>query len=126
MLSSADRIALRNCHLSGLALGYSQWSLFVVIATIVWFGGLEVQAGRAGFEEMLKAFLSVVFAAIGVAQAAVSGQRGCGRAPPSNLGTQNAAMLGGVPPAKTEVDVSWGHVQHKLGNELGNCTPWVV
>jgi hypothetical protein len=68
MLIAAGRSARRTCHVAGLSFGYSQASLFIVTAIVVYFGGAEVSSGRASFEAMLKAFMCIVFAAMGVAQ----------------------------------------------------------
>jgi ATP-binding cassette subfamily B (MDR/TAP) protein 1 len=67
----AAKVRLK-CHIAGLSLGYSQASLFAVMALVVWFGGLEVSSGRASLTDMMRAFLCVIFAALGVAQAQAS------------------------------------------------------
>lgn len=72
MLDAAVASERRACHIAGLSLAYSQAVMFVVTAIVVLFGGAEVSSGRARFETVLKAFLSIVFAAMGVAQAMVS------------------------------------------------------
>lgn len=40
-------------------------------SVIIYFGGAEVQSGRATFDDMLKSFLAILLAAIGIAQAQV-------------------------------------------------------
>lgn len=72
MLEAAAPQERRACHIAGLSLAYSQAAMFIVTAIVVYFGGAEVSSGRATFENMLKAFMSIVFAAMGVAQAMVS------------------------------------------------------
>jgi ABC-type multidrug transport system fused ATPase/permease subunit len=72
MLDAAVPQERRACHVAGLSLAYSQAAMFIVTAIVVYFGGAEVSSGRATFENMLKAFMSIVFAAMGVAQAMVS------------------------------------------------------
>lgn len=72
MLDAAVPQERRACHVAGLSLAYSQAAMFIVTAIVVYFGGAEVSSGRALFENMLKAFMSIVFAAMGVAQAMVS------------------------------------------------------
>ena len=47
-----------------------QFSLFSVYGLIIWFGGLDINAGRASFDDMLKAFLAILLAAMGFAQSA--------------------------------------------------------
>lgn len=54
---------------TGALFGYSQFSLFSVYGLIIWFGGIEVSSGRTDFNSMLKAFLAVLLAAMGLAQA---------------------------------------------------------
>lgn len=72
MLDAAVPGERKACHVAGLSLAYSQAAIFLVTAIVVYFGGAEVSSGRASFENMLKAFMSIVFAAMGVAQAMVS------------------------------------------------------
>jgi len=72
MLDAAVPNERRACQVAGLSLAYSQASMFIVTAIVVYFGGAEVSSGRASFENMLKAFMSIVFASMGVAQAMVS------------------------------------------------------
>lgn len=72
MLDAAVPAERKACHVAGLSLAYSQAAMFIVTAIVVYFGGAEVSSGRATFENMLKAFMSIVFAAMGVAQAMVS------------------------------------------------------
>jgi ATP-binding cassette subfamily B (MDR/TAP) protein 1 len=72
MLQAAAPQERRACHIAGLSLAYSQAAMFIVTAIVVYFGGAEVSSGRSTFENMLKAFMSIVFAAMGVAQAMVS------------------------------------------------------
>ena len=55
--------------MTGALFGYSQFSLFSVYGLIIWFGGMDVDAGRSDFNSMLKAFLAVLLAAMGLAQA---------------------------------------------------------
>lgn len=80
LLSQRSRAVLRSCHLAGLGLGYSQSILFAIMALVVWFGGLEVSSGRASITEVMRAFLCVIFAALGMAQAQVGleGRGGAG------------------------------------------------
>lgn len=72
MLDAAAPQERKACHVAGLSLAYSQAAMFIVTAIVVYFGGAEVSSSRATFENMLKAFMSIVFAAMGVAQAMVS------------------------------------------------------
>jgi ABC-type multidrug transport system fused ATPase/permease subunit len=72
MLDAAVPAERRACQVAGLSLAYSQAAIFIVTAIMVYFGGAEVASGRATFENMLKAFMSIVFASMGVAQAMVS------------------------------------------------------
>ena len=72
MLDAAVPSERKACQVAGLSLAYSQAAMFIVVAIVVYFGGAEVSSGRATFENMLKAFMSIVFASMGVAQAMVS------------------------------------------------------
>lgn len=72
MLDAAVPGERHACHVAGLSLAYSQAAIFIVTAIMVYFGGAEVSSGRTTFEHMLKAFMSIVFASMGVAQAMVS------------------------------------------------------
>lgn len=69
-LATAAPGLTRTAHLTGIALGYSQAAMFFVNALVVWFGGQETQRG-VSFEDFLKAFLCILFAALGIAQAQV-------------------------------------------------------
>lgn len=71
LTADADKIQFRRSHMTGLLMGYSQFSTFAVYGLIIWFGGLEVDSGRASFRDMLMAFLAVVLAALGIAQSQV-------------------------------------------------------
>ncbi|GFH06183.1 uncharacterized protein HaLaN_00773, partial [Haematococcus lacustris] len=56
-------------HYTGALMGYSQLSFFAVYGIIIYFGGVQVSSRRASFEDMLKSFLAIVMAAMGIAQA---------------------------------------------------------
>ncbi len=44
----------RRAHLTGILMGYSQFATFAIYGLIIWFGGYELNRGRASFEDMLK------------------------------------------------------------------------
>ncbi|KAJ9525056.1 hypothetical protein QJQ45_017385, partial [Haematococcus lacustris] len=58
-------------HYTGALMGYSQFSIFAVYGLIIYFGGVEVSSGRVDFEGMLKSFLAILLAAMGIAQAQI-------------------------------------------------------
>ncbi|GFH13375.1 uncharacterized protein HaLaN_09249 [Haematococcus lacustris] len=58
-------------HYTGALMGYSQFSIFAVYGLIIYFGGVEVSSGRVEFEGMLKSFLAILLAAMGIAQAQI-------------------------------------------------------
>jgi hypothetical protein len=63
--------AASSAQVGGLSMGYSQFTAFAVYGLIIFFGGWEVRTGNAKFEDMLKAFLGILMAAIGIGQAQV-------------------------------------------------------
>ena len=56
-------------HVSGLATGFAQFAIFSVYGLAFWVGGMLVDSGEMTMEDMLKVFFSVVFTAMGAAQA---------------------------------------------------------
>lgn len=44
----------KQSHFTGALMGYSQFSIFGVYGLIIYFGGYEVESGRASFDQMLK------------------------------------------------------------------------
>jgi ATP-binding cassette subfamily B (MDR/TAP) protein 1 len=64
-------ILRRQSHLAGATSGYSEFCLFAIYGLIIWFGGVDISAGRSTFQDMLVAFLSIVFAAMGLAQSMI-------------------------------------------------------
>lgn len=71
MVSGASKDIVNQSYITGATQGYSQFCMFVVYGLIIWFGGLEVESGRATFDEMLKAFLAILLAAMGLAQSSM-------------------------------------------------------
>ncbi len=49
-----------------------QFSIFAVYGLVIWFGGLDINSGRSTFDQMLKAFLAILLAAMGLAQSAAA------------------------------------------------------
>eukprot|EP00775_Hariotina_reticulata_P008041 gene8041-8236_t len=72
VLHQANVTNRKTAVVGGISLAYSQFVMFAMYSLITWFGGLEVTSCRATFDEFLKAFLCVVFAAMGLAQAQMS------------------------------------------------------
>eukprot|EP00879_Flechtneria_rotunda_P003779 GHRR01004019.1.p1 GENE.GHRR01004019.1~~GHRR01004019.1.p1 ORF type:complete len:1293 (+),score=472.26 GHRR01004019.1:779-4657(+) len=71
LLHEANNTNCRVSLISAAAMGYSQFVMFAMYGLITWFGGLEVSLCRSTFEQFLKAFMCVLFAALGLAQAQV-------------------------------------------------------
>ena len=49
--------------------------MMATYALVTWFGGEEVATCRASFDAFLKAFMSVLFAAMGLSQVQVRARR---------------------------------------------------
>lgn len=58
----------RQAHRGGLALGYAFATMFGLFGLVSWFGGWEVYKGIVGFDDMLTAFLAVLFSVMGLSQ----------------------------------------------------------
>ena len=71
VLGRVDAAAVRSAGLGGAALGYSMFVMFALYCVITAFGGAEVTSCRATFDQFLKAFMCVLMAAMGLAQAQV-------------------------------------------------------
>jgi len=71
LVADANAKMKRQSFVTGFLMGYSQFSIYAVYGLIIWFGGLDIDQGRTDFEKMLKAFLAVLMAAMGVAQAQI-------------------------------------------------------
>ena len=52
------------------------FSMFAVYALITWFGGEEVATCRSNFDSFFKAFMCVLFAAMGLSQVGVAARNG--------------------------------------------------
>jgi ATP-binding cassette subfamily B (MDR/TAP) protein 1 len=59
----------KKSNIAGAGFGFSQFVMFAVYALAFWFGAQEVSKGRMSFDDMLKAFFSILLAAFGLAQA---------------------------------------------------------
>lgn len=69
LLHSANVTNRKTAVVGGASMGYSQFIMFAMYGFITWFGGLELSSCRSSFDEFLKAFFCVLFAALGLAQA---------------------------------------------------------
>ncbi|KAG1679148.1 hypothetical protein FOA52_000503 [Chlamydomonas sp. UWO 241] len=65
------KVIFRQSHLAGATSGYSEFCMFAIYGLIIWFGGVDVNAGRSTFNDMLVAFLAILLAAMGLAQSMV-------------------------------------------------------
>lgn len=64
-----EKAIQKRASTSGAGFGFSQFIQFTVFALAFWFGGTQVKSGNISFNDMLKAFFSVVMAAFGLANA---------------------------------------------------------
>lgn len=66
LVADANAKMKRQSFVTGLLMGYSQFSIYAVYGLIIWFGGLDIDQGRTDFEKMLKVWLRglIVFACI--------------------------------------------------------------
>jgi hypothetical protein len=71
LLHGTNVSSRKGALIGGLGLGYSMFVMFAMYSLVTWFGGLEVTSCRSTFDEFLKAFFCVLFAAMGLAQAQV-------------------------------------------------------
>ncbi|KAL6762783.1 MDR-like ABC transporter [Haematococcus lacustris] len=72
VLAQAHWVNTRQAHLGGLAMGFSFFCVFALYGLIIWFGGWEVQQGLTTFGDMFTAFMAILLAAMGLAQAGVA------------------------------------------------------
>uniref|UniRef100_A0A7R9VCA0 Uncharacterized protein n=1 Tax=Chlamydomonas euryale TaxID=1486919 RepID=A0A7R9VCA0_9CHLO len=70
-VAGASKSVYKQAQIAGITSGYAQFCVFSVYGLMIWFGGLELESGRATFEEMLTAFLAILLAAMGLAQSTV-------------------------------------------------------
>ncbi len=59
----------KKSNFAGAGFGFSQFVMFALYALAFWFGAQEVSKGHMTFEDMLKAFFSILLGSIGLAQA---------------------------------------------------------
>ena len=92
LLDGTDMASRKAAVVGGIGLGYSMFVMFAMYGLVTWFGGLEVTSCRSTFDQFLKAFFCVLFAAMGLAQAQVSCRvlqeiyRGAGKEPCGSWG----------------------------------------
>jgi len=70
-LDGADKEMMKQAWMAGLAMGYAMFTMFAMYGLIIYFGGQELSHGWVDFEGMLQAFIAVLLAAMGLAQAGV-------------------------------------------------------
>lgn len=66
-----EKEVVKRANTSGLGFGFSQFVMFAVYALAFWFGGQQVSEGNLSFDDMLRAFFSILLAAFGMAQAQI-------------------------------------------------------
>eukprot|EP00198_Chlamydomonas_reinhardtii_P007814 XP_001697151.1 MDR-like ABC transporter [Chlamydomonas reinhardtii] len=69
MISHANGLLVRQSNVSGLSFAYSNFVMFGMYCLIIYFMGQEINHGWTDFEGSLKAYLVIMLAAMGMAQA---------------------------------------------------------
>ena len=64
-----EKTVQKKANTAGLGFSFSQFVMFAVYGLAFWFGGQMVSQGKMTFDDMLKAFFSILLAAFGLAQA---------------------------------------------------------
>ncbi|KAG2490598.1 hypothetical protein HYH03_010991 [Edaphochlamys debaryana] len=72
MLASANSSIVRQSNVAGIAFGYSTFTMFAMYALIIYFMGQEIHHGWVNFDDSLKAFMAILLAAMGMAQASMA------------------------------------------------------
>ncbi|KXZ51733.1 hypothetical protein GPECTOR_11g18 [Gonium pectorale] len=72
MIATANRMLVRQSNVAGISFAYSNFVMFAMYALIIFFMGHEIDKGWVEFDDSLKAFLAILLAALGMAQASMS------------------------------------------------------
>lgn len=64
-----EKTVRKKANTAGMGFSFSQFVMFAVYGLAFWFGGQMVSRGKMTFDEMLKAFFSILLAAFGLGQA---------------------------------------------------------
>eukprot|EP00198_Chlamydomonas_reinhardtii_P007903 XP_001697240.1 MDR-like ABC transporter [Chlamydomonas reinhardtii] len=72
MISHANGLLVRQSNVSGLSFAYSNFIMFGMYSLIIYFMGQEINHGWTNFNDSLKAFMSILLAAMGMAQASMA------------------------------------------------------
>ncbi|KAG2428639.1 hypothetical protein HXX76_011345 [Chlamydomonas incerta] len=72
MISHANGLLVRQSNVSGLSFAYSNFVMFGMYSLIIYFMGQEINHGWTDFNDSLKAFMSILLAAMGMAQASMA------------------------------------------------------
>jgi ATP-binding cassette, subfamily B (MDR/TAP), member 1 len=68
-MAGPEKEIMKRANTSGGGFGFSQFVMFAVYALAFWFGGQQISEGNLSFDDMLRAFFSIMLAAFGLAQA---------------------------------------------------------
>ncbi|GLC41172.1 hypothetical protein PLESTM_001163200 [Pleodorina starrii] len=72
MIAQANRMLVRQSNVSGISFAYSNFIMFAMYSLIIYFMGQELKNGWVDFGNSLKAFMAILLAAMGMAQASLS------------------------------------------------------
>mmetsp|Transcript_13373 Transcript_13373/g.23679 ORF Transcript_13373/g.23679 Transcript_13373/m.23679 type:complete len:1466 (-) Transcript_13373:839-5236(-) len=69
MMKSATKEVFRRALVMGFSAAFAAFMMFASYSLIIYFGGYEIYHGWVVFDHMLKSFMAILFAAMGMAQA---------------------------------------------------------
>ncbi|GLI63941.1 hypothetical protein VaNZ11_007082 [Volvox africanus] len=72
MIAQANRMLVRQSNVSGISFAYSNFVMFAMYSLIIYFMGQELKHNWVDFDKSLKAFMAILLAAMGMAQATMS------------------------------------------------------
>ncbi|GIL45935.1 hypothetical protein Vafri_3054 [Volvox africanus] len=72
MIEQANRMLVRQSNVSGISFAYSNFVMFAMYSLIIYFMGQELKHKWVNFDDSLKAFMAILLAAMGMAQATMS------------------------------------------------------
>ncbi|GFR42553.1 hypothetical protein Agub_g3460 [Astrephomene gubernaculifera] len=72
MILQANKMLVRQSNVAGISFAYSNFLMFGMYSLIIYFMGHEIRHGWVEFGDALKAFMAILLAAMGMAQASLS------------------------------------------------------
>ncbi|GIL71759.1 hypothetical protein Vretimale_808 [Volvox reticuliferus] len=72
MIDQANRMLVRQSNVSGISFAYSNFVMFAMYSLIIYFMGQEIKHKWVNFDDSLKAFMAILLAAMGMAQATMA------------------------------------------------------